>query len=156
MLYQINCIFRAGLCYSDATQNKNEGVVQSCCFWNVGGNCEVDFLRLLCIMGSVSAALPFCKNIALVIYSHCKYLRLRCVYNVGEEGVCQGQQFLLLFCLFGERGQNVALVSHMVCWVSLKSIAVTRCNLISVRYSSQSSSAAYVKAVSGYFFPLLL
>lgn len=76
MLYQINCIFRARLCHLDTTQNKNEGVVQSCCFWNVGGNCEADFLKLLSIMGSMSAALPFYKNIALVIYSHCKYLHL--------------------------------------------------------------------------------
>lgn len=83
--YQINCIFRAGLCHSDTTQNKNAGVVRSCCFWNVGGNCEADFLKLLCIMGSVSAALPFCKNIALVISSHCKYLRLQCVITSGRQ-----------------------------------------------------------------------
>jgi len=83
MLYQINCIFRARLCRLDTTQNKN-GVVQSCCFWNVGGNCEADFLKLLSIMGSMSAALPFYKNIALVIYSHGKYLHLQCLYNVRE------------------------------------------------------------------------
>lgn len=76
MLYQIHCIFRARLCHLDTTQNKNEGVVQSYCFWNVGGNCEADFLKLLSIMGSMSAAFPFYKNIAFVIYSHCKYLYL--------------------------------------------------------------------------------
>lgn len=49
----------------------------------------------------------------------------------GGKYLPRVEQFLLLFCIFLESGQNLTLALHIVCWVFLKNTMVMHCELLS-------------------------
>lgn len=61
------------------------------------------------------------------------------------------EQFLLLFCIFGENGQDLVLVW----WVFLKNIIAMHCKLMSVHYSLAAILHSLRKACVWLFYSFI-